>query len=484
MDRPHILIFPFLAHGHMIPLIDTAILLAQQGVTVTVVSTTFNIITRIRPTLEDIISSGSDIRFAELPFPSKESGLPENCEHFDMISSHDMATRFMLDTRRLKEPFERVVQQTLPDCIISDFILVWTSEIAHKYNVWSICFSATCNFASVVRLHLNMHRPQDGVSTDREPFLVPGLPDKVELTKAQLPDALAQRECDPNEEMTLFSKEIANAEKASDGIVVNSFYELESSYVDCYKESTGKPVWSIGPAFLCHEKRGERGKKACVGQEECLEWLGSKKERSVLYVSFGSISFISRAQMEEIKMGLKDLGCFFIWVVKELNDSQLIDCLERETRDKGLVVRGWAAQAVILSHPSIGAFLTHCGWNSVIEAISFGVPMLTWPLFAEQHLNEHLVVKILGTGVKVGNHVLSVALGQEEAAEVVKRETIQEAVLRVMGPGEEGEKLRERARKVGDMARKTMEEGGSSRLDLDRFIDFVSSRKPTKNSIV
>ncbi|XP_031494932.1 scopoletin glucosyltransferase-like [Nymphaea colorata] len=477
--HPHILIFPFMAHGHMIPLVDLAILLSQRGLTVTIVSTPFNI-ARIRPTIDGLICSGCDVRVIELPFPCKECGLPENCENFDMITSHDVAARFMLATRSLKEQFEKVMPQILPNCVISDFLLSWTSEVAHNFNIPRICFSVTCNFSSVLRFCLNMHKPQDGVSTAHEPFLVPGLPDKVELTKSQLPDAFAYRECEEKEQMLLFSKEVANAEEESDGIIVNSFYELEPSYVDCYKNTTGKPVFSVGPLFLCHEKRGERGKKSSIREEECLDWLGPKKERSVLYISFGSISFLSRKQMEEIKMGLKKLGCFFIWAVKELDDLQFIDSLEEETRDKGMIIRGWAPQAVILSHPSIGAFLTHCGWNSTIEAISFGVPMLTWPLFAEQHLNEKLVVQILGIGVKVGSDVISMALGEEDAVQVVKREAIVEAVQRVMGPGGEGERLRERARKVGDTARKAVEEqGGSSSLNVDYFIDFVNGRRLT-----
>ncbi|KAF3787787.1 Scopoletin glucosyltransferase [Nymphaea thermarum] len=464
--HPNVLIFPFFAHGHMIPLVDLAILLSQRGLTVTIVSTPFNI-GRIRPTIDGLISSGCDVRVIELPFPCKECGLPENCENFEMISSPDVAARFMLATRSLKEPFEKVMPQILPDCVISDILLSWTSEVAHNFNIPRICFSVTCNFSSVMRLCLNMHKPQDGVSTAHEPFLVPGLPDKVELTKSQLPDAFAFRECEEKEQMLLFWKEVANAEEETDGIIVNGFYELEPSYVDCYKNTTGKPVWSVGPLFLCHEKRGERGKKSSIREEECLDWLGPKKERSVLYISFGSISFLSRTQMEEIKMGLKNLGCFFIWVVKELDDLQFIDSLEEETRDTGLIIRGWAPQAVILSHPSIGAFLTHCGWNSTIEAISFG-----------QHLNEKLVVQILGIGVKVGCHVISLAPGEEDAVEVVKREAVVEAVQRVMGPGGEGESLRERASKVGDMARKAVEEqSGSSSLNVDYFVDFVKGRR-------
>ncbi|XP_031493737.1 scopoletin glucosyltransferase-like [Nymphaea colorata] len=469
---PHILIFPFLAQGHIIPLVDMAILLSQRGLTVTLVTTPLNL-ARISPAIDLQKAAGRDLRTVELPFPSAHYGLPENCESLESATSGGMVWKFLLSTRNLKEPFEKIMQETLPNCLISDFLLTWTSEVAHKFNIPRICFSGTCSFSSVLKCSVHERKPHEGVSSDYEPFLVPGLPHQIELSKAQMPEILDNwLSGDQGETTKAFWGKVANAEKDSDGIIVNDFYELEPSYVECYKKATGKPVWTVGPLFLCHGNRQQRGKKSSISEEECLEWLGSKKERSVLYISFGSISFISRLQMEEMKLGLENLGCFFIWVVKELDDLQFIDSLEEKTRDKGLIIRGWAPQAVILSHPSIGAFLTHCGWNSTIEAISFGVPMVTWPLFAEQHLNEKLVVQILGIGVKVGSHMISEALG-----EVVKSEAIVEAVQRVMWPGEEGKRLREKAWKAGDLARRAVEDqNGSSCRNVDDFIQFVTNK--------
>ncbi|KAF3775198.1 Scopoletin glucosyltransferase [Nymphaea thermarum] len=474
---PHILIFPFLAQGHMIPLVDMAILLSQRGLTVTLVATPLNL-ARISPAVDLQKDAGRDLQTVQLPFPSVHYGLPENCESLESVTSGDMVWKFFLSTRNLKEPFEKIMQETRPNCVISDFLLTWTSEVAHKFNIPRICFSGTCSFSSVLKCSVHERKPHEGVSSDYEPFLVSGLPHQIELTKAQMPEILDKwASGDQGETTKAFWANVANAEKDSDGIIVNSFYELEPSYVECYKKATGKPVWTVGPLLLCHENRQERGKKSSISEEECLEWLGSKKERSVLYISFGSINFISRLQMEEMKLGLKNLGCFFIWVVKELDDLQFIDSLEEKTRDKGLIIRGWAPQAVILSHPSIGAFLTHCGWNSTIEAISFGVPMLTWPLFAEQYLNEKLVVQILGIRVKVGSHMISEALGDEEAVGVVKSEAIEEAVQSVMWPGEEGEMLREKAWKAGDLARKAVEDqSGSSCRNFDDFIQFVTNK--------
>nr|GMC46409.1 UDP-glycosyltransferase 73C3-like [Ipomoea batatas] len=132
---------------------------------------------------------------------------------------------------------------------------------------------------------------------------------------------------------------------------------------------------------------------------------------------------------------------------------------ERVKEQQGLVIYGWAPQVLILSHPSIGGFLTHCGWNSSLEAITSGLPLITWPLFAEQFLNERLIVNVLKIGVRVGME-FPVLFGAEEQTGVqVNRDDIVVAIDEVMGRGEEAEMRRERMKKLGEMARRAMEEG-------------------------
>uniref|UniRef100_A0A2N9F7N5 Uncharacterized protein n=1 Tax=Fagus sylvatica TaxID=28930 RepID=A0A2N9F7N5_FAGSY len=153
----------------------------------------------------------------------------------------------------------------------------------------------------------------------------------------------------------------------------------------------------------------------------------------------------------------------------------LEDGFEERVKGRGLLIRGWAPQVLILSHPVIGGFLTHCGWKSTLEGICGGIPMITMPLFDEQFFNEKLIVQVLEIGVRVGVEVDAVMhLGEEEKFGVlVKRENVKEAVDKVMGEGEEIEKRRERVRKLAEMAKKAIEEGGSSYLNITLLLKDI-----------
>ncbi|XP_073267309.1 scopoletin glucosyltransferase-like [Populus alba] len=140
--------------------------------------------------------------------------------------------------------------------------------------------------------------------------------------------------------------------------------------------------------------------------------------------------------------------------------------------DRGLIIRGWAPQVLILDHEAIGAFVTHCGWNSTLEGITAGKPLITWPVFAEQFYNEKLVTDVLRTEVGVGVKEWVRVRGDH-----VKSEAVEKAITRIM-VGEEAEEKRSRANKLGEMARKAVEEGGSSWSDFNALIEELRSYRP------
>ncbi|KAL5997527.1 UDP-glycosyltransferase [Asimina triloba] len=201
------------------------------------------------------------------------------------------------------------------------------------------------------------------------------------------------------------------ADLTSYGVVVNSFSELENEYVGfCGKALWNKKVWTIGPVSLCNKDmlvKAARGNRAAISQHECLIWLDLRKPKSVVYVSFGSLCRLGPSQLMQIGLALEASKKPFIWVIKGVVEPKEIEKwiatgFEDRTKETGLIFRGWAPQILILSHPAIGGFLTHCGWNSTMESICAGVPMITWPLFGEQVLNEKLVVNVLKIGVDLG----------------------------------------------------------------------------------
>lgn len=190
------------------------------------------------------------------------------------------------------------------------------------------------------------------------------------------------------------------------GRIINGCVELEEDYVQYFKKVTGKTVWHIGPTFLhcTFEEKFEKCLKANVSHDEIVSWLDSKEPKSVLYICFGSVGYMTDVQLLELGHALESSGHNFIWVVhrkdetKHETEEEMATWMPREfelrmrQEGRGLVIRGWAPQTMILNHVAVGGFMTHCGWNSVMEGIVSGVPMVTWPLHSEQFFNEKLII--------------------------------------------------------------------------------------------
>ncbi|KAG4166811.1 hypothetical protein ERO13_A13G155800v2 [Gossypium hirsutum] len=317
----------------------------------------------------------------------------------------------------------------------------------------------------------------DQVTSETEYFVMPNMPHEVEFTKCQIPQVMY-------ENLKQFSEERKKADLESFGVIVNSFEEMEPEYVKEYKKTREDKVWCIGPVSLCNKEamdKAQRGNKAPVDEQQFLGWLDSQKPGTVIYACLGSISNVTPPQTIQLGLGLEASNRPFIWVIRGSDASNEVDKwisedgFEEKTKGRGLVIRGWAPQVLILSHPAIGGFLTHCGWNSTIEGISAGVPLITWPLFADQFANEKLAVQILEIGVRVGVEE-PMRWGEEEKIGVLVKKDVKEAIEKLMDEGEEGEERRKRAKRLGEMANKAVEIGGSSHLNITRLIQDIRRR--------
>ncbi|KAK2439851.1 UDP-glycosyltransferase [Trifolium repens] len=265
------------------------------------------------------------------------------------------------------------------------------------------------------------------------------------------------------------------------GIVVNTFRELEVVAVKAVEDGvcfpdikrSPPPVYCIGPLIADPQQSDE-----AINTKDCLSWLDKQPSRSVVYLCFGSRGSFSVAQLKEIADGLEMSGHRFLWIVKKpiqehLEAKQVHDktgefelssvlpsgFLER-TKERGLVVRLWAPQIEVLSRESVGGFVTHCGWNSVLEAVAAGVPMIAWPLDAEQHVNRNVMVE----DMKV-----AVAVEQREGDRFVSAVEVEKRVRELM-ESERGTEIRERSLKFKDMARNALGEFGSSTKALANFV--------------
>ncbi|GMP96196.1 hypothetical protein CsSME_00044946 [Camellia sinensis var. sinensis] len=485
-SRPLSLYFlPFLSPGHMIPLFEMSRLFSARGHRVTIITTPANA-QLLHTTISKDSSSGHPISAHTFPFPSKQVGLPDGIENLFNVYDIDTATKIHTGMHLLREKIEQFITANPPDCIFSDMFHPWTADLAIKLRIPRIVFHATCIFA--MSLKDSMRKPDSphlSVQSDDEPFLIPGLPHPITMTKSELPDYVRT----PNG-YTQLMEQFREAELKSYGVLVNNFYELESDYCEHYKKIMGHKVFHVGPAALIHRNAAEqadRVHKAVVGEHECLSFLNSKKPNSVLYVCFGSACIFPSDQLMELASGIEASGHQFIWVVfgKEENENEeeknkwLPKGFEERTKGKGMIIRGWAPQVLILDHPSVGGFLTHCGWNSVIEGVSAGLPLITWPLYAEHFYNEKLVTQVLGVGVEVGKKDWNLWI--DAGKNVVRRENIEAAVRRVMDSGDPAaEMMREKAKMLGEMAHKAVKEGGSSHRNLTVLIEELEQLRDQK----
>jgi UDP-glucosyl transferase 73C len=220
-----------------------------------------------------------------------------------------------------------------------------------------------------------------------------------------------------------------------------------------------------------------------------LKWLDSQQPCSVVYVCLGSVCNLITSQLIKLGLGLEESKKPFIWVIRgstknseELEKWISEDRYEERIKGRGLLIRGWAPQLLILSHPSVGGFLTHCGWNSIIESISAGVPMLTWPLFGDQFMNEKLVVQVRKIGVRVGVED-PMKWGEEEKIGVlVEKEDVKAAIDMLMDEGEEREERRKRARELGEMAKRAVADGGSSHVQITLLIQDIMRQAGVEES--
>nr|KYP70997.1 Cytokinin-O-glucosyltransferase 1 [Cajanus cajan] len=479
-----------MAQGHIIPMIDIAKVLAQHGVIVTIFTTPKNA-SRFNSVIARAVSSGLQIRQVQLYFPSKEVGLPEGCECFDMLPSNNMTYKFYQAVNMLHEPagemFEALTPK--PSCIISDFCIPWTTQVAEKYRIPRISFHGFSCFYLHCLHQIHTSKVCESITSESEYFTIPGILDQIQVTKEQ---AIMNSNSD---EMNDFWEQRSLAEMKSYGVIINTFEELEKAYVRDYKKLKNDKVWCIGPVSLCNKDgldKAQRGNADSINKEHhCMKWLDLHQPKSVLYVCFGSLCNLIHSQLVELALALEDAKRPFIWVIREGSKFQELEKwiseegFEERTKGRGLIIRGWAPQVLILSHSSIGGFLTHCGWNSTLEGVSAGVPMVTWPLFSDQFLNEKLVTQVLKTGVSVGVEV-PMKWGEEEKMDVlVKKEDIKKAICLVIDDhGEESKERRERARKLSEIAKIAVEKGGSSHLDMTLLIHDImqsSNREEDKH---
>ncbi|XP_006345089.1 UDP-glycosyltransferase 89B2-like [Solanum tuberosum] len=464
-NHPHVLIFPYPAQGHMLPLLDFTHQLVNNGVAITILVTPKNL-----PILDPLLSRNPSIKTLVLPFPSHPS-IPAGVENVKDLPANGFRS-MMYNLGKLRDPILEWFRNhpSPPSAIISDMFLGFTHEIATQLGIRRYVFSPSSALVLSVVYSLWREMPKrKNPNDENEYFHFPNIPNSPKFPFWQLsPIYRSYVEGDPSSE---FIRECYLADIASDGIVFNTFMELENVYLDHLMKDLGhNRVWSVGPVLPPGEDdvsgQSNRGGSSSVLASEILAWLDKCEDHSVVYICFGSQAVLTNKQMEELAIALDKSGVKFILSAKRAtkghasNDYGVIPSwFEEKVAGRGLVVRDWSPQVLILKHQAIGAFLTHCGWNSTLESLIAGVPMLTWPMGADQFANANLLVD---------EH--EVAIRACEGAQTVPNSDELAKLLAEAVQGNKVEERRLRASELRKVAINGIEEGGHSFKDLAAFV--------------
>ncbi|KAL5765017.1 hypothetical protein ACOSQ2_017611 [Xanthoceras sorbifolium] len=443
--KESIVMFPFMAQGHIIPFLALALQLEKTNkYTITFVNTPNNI-NKLRSSLPP----NSSINLLEIPFNSSDHNLPPHTENTDSIPYTSVFTLFQASLS-LKPHFRTLVShlvieqngQRKPLCIIADMFFGWCAEIAQEFGVFHAIFIGGGGFGFACYYSLWMNLPHRNNTDSDGFFLLPDFPEASRIHVTQLSDYLS----------------------VADGLTY-------------FRRKFSRPVWPIGPVLLSNSSQAREQTQFGISPEMCKNWLDTKPSSSVLFVSFGSQNTIAPSQMMELALALEASGKDFIWVVRppvgfDINsefkaDEYLPEGFEERIKisRQGLIVHKWAPQVDILSHKSVSAFLSHCGWNSVLEALSHGVPIIGWPVAAEQFYNVKLLEEEIGVCVEVARGTSC----------QVKHEEIVAKIELVMDETEKGKEMKRKACEVKETIVKAIKDEennkGSSRKAMDEFFN-------------
>ncbi|KAG5577415.1 hypothetical protein H5410_057549 [Solanum commersonii] len=478
-----ILLFPFMAQGHIIPFLTLAFKLEKKGYNIIFVNTPLNI-----KKLKLSLPQNSSISLVEIPFNSSEHGLPPNTENTDSLS-YKLSVHFTTISSSLEPSYRNLLSSLIekPLCVISDMFFGWSANIAHEFGIFHVIFSGAGGFGLACYYSMWLNLPHK--KTENFVFTMPDFQEGGNLDVSQLNPSLL--EADSNDPYTNFNwKNLPNWIN-SDGILFNTIEGLDKLGLTYFRRKLGIPVWAIGPIPWPTSNKQRAGNETGEETEKFIKFLDEKEEKSVLYISFGSQNRISASQMMELATTLDNTSRVnFIWAVRpplgfdinmEFRAEEWLPegFVQRvfEDQNRGLIVPKWAPQVEILAHKSVGAFLTHCGWNSVLESLENGVPLLGWPIAAEQFYNAKFLEQDVGVCVEV-------ARGNNSQ---VKHEDILEKIEVVMGINEKGNEIRRKACEVREMISNAIIDDedfkGSSIRAIDEFLNAALSMNKLSNDV-
>lgn len=469
----HALVVPYPTQSHIIPMMQFAKNLASRGVIVTFVTTHYTH-ARIAKAQDSQVDDplGLQIRSAQI-----SDGLP-----LDFDRSAHLFDFFRSVDNNMGEELEKFIQNLNKShpisCVIADTLLFWSFDVTKKFGLPWISFWTQPAIIYSIYYHANLLEAHSqsifkGSGTE-DNILIDYIPGVPPLQPRDLPSFFWQRNTDSDYVLDLLMKSFQSS-RAADWVLCNSFDGLDSPAVNALM-SLKHPVFLVGPQLPSgyfngrSTDKGTRPGTMILTESDPSAWLDTKPNGSVIYVSFGSMTRPSKAQLEEIAIGLKNSRQPFLWVLRpDMVTSTVSDSLPEGFLDEigsQCLIVPWCNQLQVLSHPSVAGFITHCGWNSMLESISLGVPMIGLPFWSEQYTNCLLMADEWNLGISLRD-------GGGDS-KVISRDDICSAVRKLVS--DEGKEMKRNAEALRDSAKTAMLEGGSSQKNTDSFVLALKQR--------
>ncbi|XP_058191933.1 7-deoxyloganetin glucosyltransferase-like [Rhododendron vialii] len=471
-EKPHAVCIPYPAQGHINPMLNVAKLLHHKGFHITFVNTEYNHRRLLKSRGPHSLDGLPDFRYETIPdgLTPTDTDVTQDIPALCQSTAKTCLPHFRDLLYKLNDP---ALSNTGPPvtCIVSDGCMSFTVKAAEEFGVPEVLFWTTsaCGFLGYTKYKDLVEKgiiPLKDASYLTNGFLettIDWIPGMENVRFKDLPSFV--RTTDPNDQMVNFV--IAETERAfkASAIIINTFEAFEELVLNSLS-SFLPPIYTLGPLHLMVNQIFDERLKSMHSnlwkeESECIDWLDSKKPNSVLYVNFGSITVMTPKQLEEFAWGLANSRYDFLWIVRPdlvVGESAMLPPeFVTETEGRGMLA-SWCSQEQILKHAAIAGFLTHSGWNSTVESMCGGVPMICWPFFAEQQTNCWFSCGEWGIGMEIDSDV--------------RREEVERQVRELM----EGEKGKEMKRKVvewKDKAEEAAGPGGSSYVNLDKLVTEV-----------
>ncbi|KAL3506506.1 hypothetical protein ACH5RR_031888 [Cinchona calisaya] len=460
--QQHFLITCLPAQGHLNPTLQLAKCLSKTGALVTFATTTYGL-GQIKS-----LPAINGLSFASFSdgYDDAESRKNIKVDSFFAELTHVGSQNLANLIRTLSNEGRRV------SFLIYGIMIPWAADVAREIDIPSAFLAVQCATAFAI-YHKYFNRQDgfyDGFKEIDEPSISIKLPDLPLFQCRDMPSFLIPSDPFFASAAPIFLEHIRTLEKDSKPcVLVNTFKELEESSTKVVDDIM--KVIPIGPLISSAFSDGNYQTDKFVGcdlfespKDNYFQWLDSKEECSVVYVSFGSLVMLKKDEKIEILRGLEETERAFLMVMRnsENEDEEVKEMMENGLSGEGMIV-SWCSQMEVLCHKSIGCFITHCGWNSTLESLVAGVPIVGCPHFSDQTTNAKMVEEVWGNGVR--------ARANEDR--LVGREEIKRCVDILMGGGEKGDEIRRNARKWRGLSLEAMKENGSSNDNLKIFLESL-----------